>query len=168
MRHTVVRKQPNSKMCLVCGLQNPHGLHAAFFELSGGLVHGMFDPRDELQGYPGRLHGGIATALLDETLGRTIMVHQPDEFWGVTIDLNFRFRQPIPLDRPVRAVAQLVEDGKRFFTAHGRVVVGDGVTAVEAHGRFMKLKLERIAEFDPHEQMWQVCPLPTDPAEVDI
>lgn len=33
MRYAVKRKQPNSKMCMVCGLKNSFGLRAAFYEL---------------------------------------------------------------------------------------------------------------------------------------
>ena len=33
MKHSVTGKQANSKMCLVCGLKNPFGLHTSFFEL---------------------------------------------------------------------------------------------------------------------------------------
>lgn len=64
MHTTVVGKQPNSKMCLVCGLQNPCGLGASFYETDSGEVVGLFRPRDEHQGYPGRLHGGLATAII--------------------------------------------------------------------------------------------------------
>jgi hypothetical protein len=33
MRYQVKAKQQNTKMCLVCGLKNPFGLHTAFYEL---------------------------------------------------------------------------------------------------------------------------------------
>lgn len=168
MRYPVQRKQPNSRMCHVCGLENPQGLHAAFYEVHGGLLVASFAPRAEQQGYPGRLHGGVASCLLDETLGRTIMIHEPEAYWGVTIDLKLRYRQPIPLDAPVRAVAQFTSDSKRFFEAKGRIYLPDGTTAVEAEGRFMKLELQRIADFDVHQQAWTVSPLPSDPLEFEF
>jgi hypothetical protein len=74
MRHNVTAKQPNSKMCLVCGLKNDFGLHASFYELDNGELLGVFTPGDQHQGYPDRLHGGIATAILDETVGRSILM----------------------------------------------------------------------------------------------
>ena len=33
MRYQVMGKQPNSKMCLVCGLKNRFGLRSFFYEL---------------------------------------------------------------------------------------------------------------------------------------
>ncbi|MCM8762953.1 MAG: PaaI family thioesterase, partial [Candidatus Omnitrophica bacterium] len=53
----VTSKQPNSRMCFVCGLKNAFGLKAAFFNLDTGEVAALFTPREEHQGYPGRLHG---------------------------------------------------------------------------------------------------------------
>ena len=91
-QHRVVAKQPNSKMCLVCGLQNEFGLQAEFFELEDQQLVGLFTPRDHQQGYPGRLHGGIAASMLDETIGRAIRILHGDSLWGVTIELNTRFQ----------------------------------------------------------------------------
>ncbi len=79
MRDTVARKQPNCEMCLVCGLSNPHGRSAAFYETDSGQVIAVVRPRQEHQSYPGRLHGGIATAVIDETIGRAIRIGRTEE-----------------------------------------------------------------------------------------
>ncbi len=65
MKHSVTGKQANSKMCLVCGLKNPFGLHTSFFELDNDELLAVFTPREEHQSYPGRLHGGITSTILD-------------------------------------------------------------------------------------------------------
>jgi hypothetical protein len=54
----VLGAQNVSRMCLVCGVENTAGFNARFFELDGGELAGVFRPREEHQGYPGRLHGG--------------------------------------------------------------------------------------------------------------
>jgi acyl-coenzyme A thioesterase PaaI-like protein len=68
MKYQVTRKQPNSKMCLVCGLQNQFGLKTEYYELENDELLGIFTPVDEHQSYPGRLHGGISAAILDESM----------------------------------------------------------------------------------------------------
>jgi acyl-coenzyme A thioesterase PaaI-like protein len=73
MRYHVIGKQPNSKMCLVCGLKNALGLKAAFYELENSELLAVCEPLEEHQSYPSRLHGGIVAALLDETIGRAIL-----------------------------------------------------------------------------------------------
>jgi acyl-coenzyme A thioesterase PaaI-like protein len=81
MKRQVLAAQNISRMCLVCGSENRAGLKARFYELDDGELLGVFRPLEEHQSYPGRLHGGIASAILDETIGRAIMVTQPGA-WG--------------------------------------------------------------------------------------
>ena len=66
------QRQPNSRMCFVCGMQNPIGLKI-IFEGDGERAWARFTASDEHQGYPGVLHGGITFALLDEVIGRAAM-----------------------------------------------------------------------------------------------
>ena len=61
-----MEKQPNSRMCFVCGVDNPIGLHLSFYTDDAGRCIARFRPRPEHQGFPGWLHGGIASTLLDE------------------------------------------------------------------------------------------------------
>jgi len=59
-------KQPNSRMWFVCGIGSPIGLHLAFYTDDEGRCIARFRPRSGHQGYPGHLHGGIISTLLDE------------------------------------------------------------------------------------------------------
>ena len=61
----IMEKQPNSRMCFVCGIDNPIGLHLAFHTDDEGRCIARFQPKPEHQGYPGHLPGGIISALLD-------------------------------------------------------------------------------------------------------
>ncbi len=62
----VVSKQRNSKMCAICGMDNKYGVHAQFYNMEDGSVMSKFRYREEHQSYPGRVHGGLITAMLDE------------------------------------------------------------------------------------------------------
>jgi uncharacterized protein (TIGR00369 family) len=166
--HRVIGKQPNSKMCLVCGLQNDPGLQAAFYELEGDLLVGVFTPRQHLQGYPGRLHGGIAASILDETIGRAIRLCHGDELWGVTIELNTRFRKPISLDEPIQSVARITKETNRHFEGEGAILLGSGRAAVEGRGRYLKMPIDSISDFDVEEQHWRVVPDSGDPETISI
>ena len=64
MRLKVLKRQPNSKMCFVCGLDNKFGLKSRFYELEDNQLMAIFTAAEEHQGYPGRLHGGIAATIL--------------------------------------------------------------------------------------------------------
>ena len=168
MKHKVVGKQPNSKMCFVCGLANAMGLKAGFFEIDNGELLAVFEPMEEHQSYPGRLHGGVAAAILDETIGRAILTKTGGEVWGVTVDFSLRFRKPLPIGGPLRVVGRIDKDSSRFFEGSGEIVLDDGSIAVTAQGRYIRMPLEKIADFDREEQQWKVTSLPGDPREVEL
>ena len=167
MRYRVRAKQENSKMCLVCGLKNPFGLHSSFYELENDELLAIFKPMKEHQSYPGRLHGGIATAVLDETIGRAIMIKNRD-IWGVTIEFDTRYRKPVPLMEEIRVIGRITNEAPRYFEGTGEILLSDGTVAIEGRGKFIKLPLEKIADFDYDEQEWKVTPSPNDPEYVEL
>ncbi len=168
-RLRVIAKQPNSRMCLVCGLENPAGLRAFFYELENGELLALFHPRPEHQGYPGRLHGGIATAILDEAIGRAVMKHHgKSAIWGVTIELSTRFKRPVPVDEKLRVVARLTREDRRGFEGSGELLLADNTVAVSARGRYFKMDLEKIADLDPDHLDWRVTTSADDPEFVEL
>ena len=168
MLHSVTAKQPNSRMCLVCGLKNPFGLHTSFFELDNGELLAVFKPREEHQSYPGRLHGGIISTILDETIGRAIMIQSEDDVWGVTVDLQVRFKKPVPLDEELRVTGRITKNSSRFFEGTGELLLQDGTVAAEGHGKYLKIPLEKIADFDVDHQEWQVVQSNDDPKSFQL
>jgi uncharacterized protein (TIGR00369 family) len=179
----VLAAQNISRNCLVCGTDNPYGLHGRFYELAAdgeagetptgapasipaGLeLLGVFTPRDEHQGYPGRMHGGIAAAILDETIGRAILLAHDDE-WGVTAELTVRFRKPLPLDGEIRCVGRITRDTRRLFEGSGEIVLADGTVAAKARGKYVKMPIATISDgFD--DSQWLSDPR-TSPERVDL
>lgn len=162
MTERVTGAQNVSRMCMVCGTENVAGLHARFFELENGELAAVFTPRDEHQSYPGRLHGGIASMILDEAIGRAINVSDPDA-WGVTIGLSIKYRHPVPLDGEIVARARITKDGHRVFEGEAEIRLPDGRIAVEAKGRYYRLPIDRIADGDfQSELVADELPLPTE------
>ena len=168
MRVNVTQKQPNSKMCFVCGMKNSFGLKARFYELEDGQLMAIFDPADEHQGYPGRLHGGIAATILDETIGRAIMLAHSDNIWGVTVDFSMKLRKPVPIEGEIRVLARIVSESKRSFQGEGEILLADGQVAIEGKGKYLKMDIDKIADFDHEGEEWQVVPLTDDPEFIEI
>lgn len=163
MLHFNVRqKQENSKMCFICGLKNPFGLKASFYETDRDMLIATFNARKEHQGYPDRLHGGIAAAILDETIGRTVNMGKDEEVWGVTIDFNIKYKRPIPIETELKVVTWLTEENKRYFKGEGRIINPDGKTGATGSGRYLKMELEDIADFDREENEWKIVTKPED------
>ncbi|MBN1438678.1 MAG: PaaI family thioesterase [Anaerolineales bacterium] len=124
-------KQPNSRMCFVCGLENEAGLRAEFYSEAPGKVRVDWTAPDIYQGYPGHLHGGIAAALLDEAAGRTVLGADPLRFF-VTMKMELRYRKPVPTGVPLVIRGEMVRDRGRFAETKGTIELPDGSVAVEA------------------------------------
>ena len=170
MKHVVTGKQENSRMCFICGLENALGLKTSFYSLENGELAARFTARDEHQGYPGRLHGGIAASILDETIGRAIAVPSGKTVWGVTVDISLKYRKPIPLGVELTAVGRIVSENGRFFEGTGEIILPDGSIAITAKGRYMKLPIEKIAAdlTDAESLGWRVTQSKDDPAHLEI
>jgi acyl-coenzyme A thioesterase PaaI-like protein len=148
MERPVLGAQNVSRMCMVCGRDNPLSLKARFYDLEGGGLLGVFNVRDEHQSYPGRVHGGVITAILDETIGRAMAAGDPSSF-GVTVELRVKFKKPVPIGPGLRVLARVTTDpGKRLYEGTGEVVLDDGTVAAEAWGRYLRMPIEKIAEGD--------------------
>ncbi len=167
MKKRVVKKHNAAKHCFVCGVDNPFGLHTDFYELEDGTLAAIVAPQEQHQSYPGRVHGGVSTALLDETIGRAVNVTEPDT-WAVTVELTTRYKKPVPYNVPLTVVGRVLQNSRRLFTGEGAILLPNGEVAVTATGKYMKLKLENIADFDAAGESWEVYPRETDPDWIDI
>ncbi len=145
MKQKVTGRQNISRMCFVCGIENKSGLKTKFYELGNGELLALFTPENIHQGYPGRLHGGIANTILDETMGRAIMIRD-NNIWGVTVELTTKFRKPIPLDQEIKVIGRITDENSRMFEGTGEILLPDGNIAVSGKGKYFKLPIEKIAD----------------------
>jgi hypothetical protein len=84
------------------------------------------------------------------------------------VEFSTRFKKPVPTDRPVRVLGRIVKEGSRIFEGTGEILLEDGSVAVEGHGRYIKMPLSSIADFDFEAQEWKVVPCEDDPIEVQM
>lgn len=154
MKWRVTGQQHISKNCLVCGVDNPFGLKTKFYELENKEVVAFFTPHKYLQSYPGILHGGISATILDETIGRAIMMHYGQASFGVTVELNVKYKKPVPLDVELKVIGRIVNDKGRIFEGTGELILPNGEVAISAHGKYMKRSIHDIVQDDFLEGEW--------------
>ncbi|MBS1252350.1 MAG: hypothetical protein MAG451_01389 [Anaerolineales bacterium] len=152
-------------MCFGCGMENPIGLKLFFYEADDGRVVARFTPQEEHQGYPGVLHGGIISTVLDETIGRVCIAQ---ERWVVTAKMEVRYRQPIPIDETLLVVGEVVEDRGRRLTARGELRLPDGSVGAEATGTFIQLPEEEVDGMEEALRFWQVVPDEDGPPDFEL
>lgn len=131
-------------LCFACGPRNPSGLRL-IFKRDGDRVTTTFVGREAHQGFPGYVHGGIVSALLDEVMSRVSLL---DDRWTMTARMDVRYRKPVPVGQTVTAVSERRRMLRGFVEVSGRVLLPDGAIAAEATGTFAFLgdeELERIS-----------------------
>ena len=154
MSHKIINSQYISKNCLVCGVENDFGLKTRFYETENNELIAVFQPLDEHQSYPNVIHGGISATILDEVIGRAIMMTTDSNTFGVTIELKVRYKKPVPLDSELKAIARITKDKGRIFEGTGELYLPNGDVAVEAEGKYMKRRLDQITDSDFAENEW--------------
>jgi len=165
--YEIAGTQPISRECLVCGTENAMGIKARFFETTTRELIALFTLHDQHQSYPGIAHGGISATVLDEVIGRAIMIDHDHQTFGVTLDLQVRYRKPVPLDVELKVVGRIDVDKGRLFEGSGELYLPDGSVAVEAHGKYMKRRIDQITTADFTETSW-VVPEEESPASIII
>lgn len=143
-------------MCFVCGRENPVGLQLTFYEdpESGQIVVPLNIP-SRYQGYPGIVHGGILSTILDETTGRAINVGQDDEQFWVTAKLEMRYRQPTPTETPLTAVGWVVKKRSRTAEVAGEIRLPDGTVTAEASAVIVCPSGETLKAWEEERRFWR-------------
>jgi uncharacterized protein (TIGR00369 family) len=150
-------KQPNSRHCFVCGLDNPFGLRLTFYETMPGEVVVETIIPDHFQGYPGVVHGGIVASILDEALGRVHMGEDPENSrFLYTAKLSVHYRKPVPTNTPIRIVGQAVKSKKRTATSIAKIYDQDGQLLVDADAVLINVPEENLKEVDLENLGWKI------------
>ena len=103
----MANKQPNSRMCFICGLENPVGLHLHMYETSPGVVETTYVAPEHFQGYPGVLHGGIVSSIIDEIAGRAHMGSDPtNPRFMFTAKLEVKYRKNVPIGKKLKIIGK--------------------------------------------------------------
>jgi uncharacterized protein (TIGR00369 family) len=129
----VVQRQPNSRLCFICGLQNPIGLRMAIYnDPDNQQVVSTVSVPEQFQGYPGVVHGGIVATILDEVVGRATLLSGNDDDLMVTVKIEVKYRQPTPTETPLTVAGRITQPGRRRARAHGEIRLPDGTITAEA------------------------------------
>lgn len=112
--------------CLLCGKENPIGLHLHFTEEKHG-VSTVWVTQQNYEGYQNSLHGGITAALLDEIMAQAIIIKGEV---AVTASMNVRYKNPIEINQTITIYGEVTEQkGKLFYCSAEIRSVGDVLLA---------------------------------------
>jgi uncharacterized protein (TIGR00369 family) len=147
---------PWSETCFVCGDKNPRGLDGKFEVDEEGRVRLATTVAHDFEGYGGHVHGGVVTALLDETAGwaATVALRR----MCMTIQITVTFRRPVPGGTPIEVVGEYLGKVGRFHGGRAEMRDGEGRVLATAEGRF------RPVSENLHEEVLGLLKMPGRPA----
>lgn len=151
-------KQPNSRHCFACGLENPIGLKLKFYQTADDEVTAEFTAPEDYQGYPGILHGGVTATILDEAVGRAFMGTDPaNSNFMYTAELTIRYKKKVPIGQPLKIVGKQVKRMRWTGESKAFMYDQDGALLVEATAILVDLPDKMSAEA-AEELGWKIYP----------
>lgn len=138
------------QICFACGDRNPHGLHMRFErdpDGPEGAVVCRYRPREADQGFPGVLHGGVLSTLLDEAMAWAMWAKS--RALGVTAKMETRYRRPVEAGADLAVHAVVTEERGRRIQVEAAIAGPDGAVLVESSALFLRLPPEeeqRVAQ----------------------
>ena len=162
MKYKVLDKQNSSADCMLCGTKNPLSPKMKFYICEGEpkFLIGVINACEHHQGYPNRMHGGIISAALDETLGRAAQIDAG--IWGVTVELKVMFRKPVPLNEDLYCITDLDNVNNRMFSGKAKLVDKNGIVLATAEGKYARLPVDTISAhgLTPDNWFYDDTPVP--------
>jgi acyl-coenzyme A thioesterase PaaI-like protein len=119
--------------CIGCGLNHASGLGLEFAVRDDGGVQAEFACSRIYQGYPGYLHGGVSSLLLDSAMANCLFAHQKS---GVTARLIVRFQLPVAIDQPAAVKAWIREYEPPLYVLEAEIEQ-KGQVLVKASAKFI-------------------------------
>jgi acyl-coenzyme A thioesterase PaaI-like protein len=123
--------------CISCSPTHSTGLHLGFSVREDGGVEAAFPCGEIYQGYPGLLHGGITSMLLDAAMANCLFSHGKA---ALTSRLIVRFLLPVVLGDRAEVRAWLKDCSPPLFvleaelTQNGRVMAAGAAKFIDRAG----------------------------------
>lgn len=150
-------RQPNSKMCFVCGLENPVGLHLKIYQTESGVIETSYTAPEHFQGYPGVLHGGIVATILDEISGRAQMGEDPSApRFMFTARLEVKYRKNVPIGQPLKIIGRAGKSKGKLAEGWAGIYDESGALLAEANTLLADVPGEMLDRADLEALGWKV------------
>ena len=119
--------------CVVCGTQNPKGLHIEFVHDSDG-VRANWTPSEGWESFPGIIHGGVITAVLDEAMSKAIIAR---DWQALTAELRVRFHGRVSPGDTLQVRGWTKDRRKRRIRAEAVLTTEKGQELAHAWATFL-------------------------------
>jgi acyl-coenzyme A thioesterase PaaI-like protein len=154
----VGEKQPNSRHCFICGLENPIGLKLHIYQTEPGVIETTYTAPDHFQGYPGVVHGGIVAAILDEISGRAHMGDPSEPRFMFTGKMEIKYRNNVPIGKPLKIIGKAGKTRRKMAEGWAGIYDEKGSLLAEATTLLIDVPEDTLDMSIFEELGWKVYP----------
>jgi uncharacterized protein (TIGR00369 family) len=118
--------------CIVCSSRNLCGLHLLFYANNDGSVEARFNCDESFEGYPGILHGGVISSILDGAMGNCMFARGQAT---VTVEMTTIFRHPVVTGIEAMVSARITRISHPLYILEAEIIQEEKVKAI-ASGKY--------------------------------
>ncbi len=130
--------------CFVCGPSNTTGLQLDIL-YGDGEARAEFLPDARWEGYPGVVHGGLLSAMLDDLMCHAF--YSASQQLAVTATMEVRFRHPARIGSRLYCNARTGKRHGRLMDTEGEIRDQDGWLIATAKSRLMIMSRAQMDGF---------------------
>ena len=115
------------RQCFGCGQDNPIGLRLSFRQ-EGNTARAEYTPSELYQGWPGLVHGGILSCILDEAMGWVVMLQGIN---CITAEMQVKLRRPVSINKPLTITSSITRQTRKLIKSKAAITLEDGTLIAE-------------------------------------
>ncbi len=123
--------------CFGCSEINPIGLKLRFSYKDDEAIT-KWVPKEEYQGWPGILHGGITATILDEVMAKLI---EHKGIYAVTAEMNVRYVKKIEIGKELFAKSWFEKQSPKIFYVKAKIQNKDGEVLAKGSGKYFRVRI---------------------------
>lgn len=131
-----------TNMCFGCSPHNQIGLKLQY-SLDQDICRATFTAGQQYQGWSGRMHGGLVSTLLDETMAQWLWLNK---IWCMTAEMTTRFSLAVPIEVPLTLESTRTGGKGKLHLMEGRLMLPNGQMAARSTGKFLEIKESDLTE----------------------
>ncbi len=119
--------------CIACSPERPDGLRLSFTQTADGGVEAPLACTEDLEGYPGTVHGGVLALVFDSAMANCMFTRG---YRAVTAELTVRYLGAVAVGEAAVVRVNVTEEAHPLYVLEGRIAQG-GQEKARATGKFV-------------------------------